>query len=84
MSVFSYFHSDLLFVCGPTLSFSAGNRGGWGKRLRYLELGVVLSLLIWSFEFEFPENLVSCQTYDSLVTAPEQCLMHVKDISRGE
>ena len=65
---------------GPTLAFSAGNRGCFGKRLAYLELRVVLTLLIWSFEFELPPHLVSWKTYDSLVTAPEQCIMRVKDI----
>ena len=66
---------------GPTLAFSAGNRGCWGKRLGYLELKIVLSLLIWSFEFELPESLVSWETYDSLVTAPKQCLMRVTELS---
>ena len=64
---------------GPTLAFSAGNRGCWGKRLGYLELRMVLSLLIWSFEFDLPEEFVSWETYDSLVTAPKQCLIRVAE-----
>ena len=64
---------------GPTLAFSAGNRGCWGKRLGYLELRIVLSLLIWEFDFEVPKELVSWETYDSLVTAPKKCLMRVKE-----
>lgn len=65
---------------GPTLAFSAGNRGCWGKRLGYLELRIVLSLLIWSFEFELPKSLETWETYDSLVTAPKQCLMRVTEV----
>jgi cytochrome P450 len=64
---------------GPTLAFSAGNRGCWGKRLGYLELRMILSLLIWSFEFDLPEEFVSWDTYDSLVTAPKQCLVRVTE-----
>lgn len=65
---------------GPTLAFSAGNRGCWGKRLGYLELRIVLSLLIWSFEFDLPEKLVSWEMYDSLVTAPKECLIRIKEL----
>lgn len=65
---------------GPTLAFSAGNRGCWGKRLGYLELRIVLSLLIWSFEFDLPEELVSWDMYDSLVTAPKHCLICVTEV----
>ncbi|KAH6701364.1 cytochrome P450 [Leptodontidium sp. MPI-SDFR-AT-0119] len=65
---------------GPTLAFSAGNRGCWGKRLGYLELRIVLSLLIWSFDFHLPEKLVSWEMYDSLVTAPKQCLICVTEV----
>ncbi|CDM29513.1 hypothetical protein DTO013E5_5157 [Penicillium roqueforti] len=65
---------------GPTLAFSAGNRGCWGKRLGQLELRVVLTILIWSAKFDVPEKLVSWETYDSLVTAPKQCLMSMTEI----
>ncbi|KAM3515970.1 hypothetical protein MY11210_000510 [Beauveria gryllotalpidicola] len=65
---------------GPTLSFSAGNRGCWGKRLGYLELRVVLSVLVWSFHFEHvPEKIVNWDTYDSLVTAPKECYLRLTD-----
>jgi cytochrome P450 len=67
---------------GPTLAFSAGNRGCWGKRLGYLELRIVLSLLIWSFEFDLPEEFVSWDMYDSLVTAPKQCLIRVTEVDQ--
>ncbi|EUC42420.1 hypothetical protein COCMIDRAFT_8007 [Bipolaris oryzae ATCC 44560] len=65
---------------GPNLAFSAGNRGCWGKRLGYLELRIILSLLIWSFDFDLPEELVSWDMYDSLVTAPKQCLISVTEV----
>ncbi|KAJ5041963.1 cytochrome P450 [Bipolaris maydis] len=65
---------------GPSLAFSAGNRGCWGKRLGYLELRIILSLLVWSFDFDLPEELVSWDMYDSLVTAPKHCLVRVTEV----
>lgn len=68
-------------AAGPALAFSAGNRGCWGKRLGYLELRIVAALLVWSFEFEeVPEELVSWETYDSLVTAPKECIVRLREI----
>lgn len=67
-------------LAGPTLSFSAGNRGCWGKRLGYLEMRIVLSVLVWSFVFEeVPGTVGSCDTYDSLVTAPRECYIKLAD-----
>ncbi|KAI1328422.1 cytochrome P450 [Xylariaceae sp. FL0255] len=67
---------------GPTLSFSAGNRGCWGKRLGYLELRIALALMVWSFEFvEFAKLANWTDTIDSLVTAPRRCIVRVKGVS---
>ncbi|KAK4185132.1 cytochrome P450 [Podospora australis] len=67
---------------GPALAFSAGNRGCWGKRLGYLELRIVASLLVWEFEFQgVPAELVSWETYDSLVTAPKECYVRLAEAS---
>ncbi|KAG5940131.1 hypothetical protein E4U60_000602 [Claviceps pazoutovae] len=37
---------------GPMLSFGAGSRGCFGKRLAYLEKRIMISLLVWNFTFE--------------------------------
>ncbi|KAI8622921.1 cytochrome P450 [Xylariaceae sp. FL1651] len=67
---------------GPTLSFSTGERGCWGKSLGYLELRVMLTLLLWTFELrEIPENLRSVETYDSLVTAPRRCFVRLFELA---
>jgi cytochrome P450 len=66
---------------GPTLSFSAGERGCWGKRLGYLELKVLLSLLVWAFSFgTVPEELGSWETCDSLVTGPKHCFVQLSQL----
>ncbi|KAI1145866.1 cytochrome P450 [Nemania diffusa] len=68
-------------LSGPCLSFSAGYRGCWGKRLGYLELRIALTLLVWTFQFErIPEELENWDTYDSLVTAPKQCFVQLSPI----
>jgi len=65
---------------GPTLAFSAGNRGCWGKRLGQLELRIVFTILIWSAKLDVPKKHVSWETYDSLVTAPKKCLMSLTEL----
>jgi cytochrome P450 len=63
---------------GPSLSFSAGDRGCWGKRLGYLQLKIVVALLVWSFDFvEIPEKLALLEIHDSLVTAPKHCFLRL-------
>ncbi|KAI0393085.1 cytochrome P450 [Xylariaceae sp. FL0594] len=67
-------------AAGPTLAFSAGIRGCWGKRLAYLELRIVLSLLIWSFEFGISEEHSSWETVDSLVCGLKTCIIKIKEV----
>ncbi|KAI0468859.1 cytochrome P450 [Xylaria cf. heliscus] len=67
-------------AAGPTLAFSAGNRGCWGKRLGYLELRIVLALLIWSFDFSISEKYSNWETVDSLVSAPKTCIVRIREI----
>ncbi|KAI0508722.1 cytochrome P450 [Xylaria bambusicola] len=70
---------------GPTLSFSSGERGCWGRSLGYLELRIMLTLLLWTFELrEIPECLRSVETYDSLVTAPKHCFIRLSEIVPGK
>lgn len=37
-------------TAGPQLAFGLGTRGCYGKRLVYLEMRIVLTLVIWNFE----------------------------------
>ncbi|KAK0641830.1 cytochrome P450 [Cercophora newfieldiana] len=67
-------------AAGPMLGFSAGNRGCWGKRLAYLEMRMFLSIVIWELELEEVEEFKGrWETYESLVTAPRECVVRVKD-----
>ncbi|KAK7432279.1 hypothetical protein QQZ08_001224 [Neonectria magnoliae] len=59
---------------GPNLAFSTGPRQCFGKRLAYLELRVLMTLLVWNFEFgQLDEKLNSDEIVEKLVNLPEDC-----------
>ncbi|KAK1997131.1 hypothetical protein LX36DRAFT_721612 [Colletotrichum falcatum] len=59
---------------GPFLSFSAGPRGCWGKRLAYLELKLIVALLVWDLEFmELYPQLEDHGLVEGLFTKPKPC-----------
>ncbi|GKT64942.1 cytochrome P450 [Colletotrichum tofieldiae] len=64
---------------GPFMSFSNGPRGCWGKRLAYLELKLIITLLVWNLEFIRPptekdENVL----IEGLFTKPKSCLVKLE------
>ncbi|KAK1706704.1 cytochrome P450, partial [Colletotrichum lupini] len=64
---------------GPTLPFGLGLRGCFGRKLAYMEMKLLITLLIWSFEFqECPENLSSYESITSLTRKPVQCYVRLK------
>lgn len=59
---------------GPNLAFSAGLRQCFGKKLAYMKLRVVMTLLIWSFEFqELDQSLNGPDIIEKLVNLPKDC-----------
>ncbi|KAM0460834.1 hypothetical protein ACHAO4_001629 [Trichoderma viride] len=59
---------------GPNLAFSAGPRQCFGKKLAYMKLRVVMTLLIWSFEFqELDQSLNGPDIVEKLVNLPKDC-----------
>jgi len=66
---------------GPMLTFGAGPRGCFGRRLAYLEIRIVTALLAWNFEFEkCPEALSSYSAKDILTTMPKKCFVKLRKI----
>ncbi|RYP66003.1 hypothetical protein DL769_006160 [Monosporascus sp. CRB-8-3] len=64
---------------GPFMTFSLGPRMCWGRRLAYLELRIVVTLLVWNFEFlPIPAELDSWDTYDLLIHKPRSCLVRLR------
>jgi cytochrome P450 len=66
---------------GPFLSFSAGVRGCFGKRLAYLQLRILVTLLIWNFELcELPEALNTWDVVETLTAKPKTCYVRLAEI----
>jgi cytochrome P450 len=63
---------------GPNLAFSTGPRQCFGKRLALLEMRVLMTLLIWNFEFEELEDLNSDDIVEKLVNLPRHCYVKLK------
>jgi len=66
-------------TAGPQLAFGLGTRGCYGKRLVYMEMRILLTLIVWNFE------LLACSTalssYKSvLITTnePRQCYVRLR------
>lgn len=66
---------------GPTLPFGLGLRGCFGRRLAYMELKLLVTLLVWTFEFlPCPNELSSYEDIEGLTRKPKQCFVSLKVI----
>lgn len=65
---------------GPLLSFGLGPRQCFGKRLGYLQLRILITLMVWNFEFESLEApLCSFESIELNVRQPRYCFVKLKD-----
>ncbi|CAI7649251.1 unnamed protein product [Penicillium glandicola] len=69
-------------TAGPQLAFGLGTRGCYGKRLVYLEMRILLTLVVWNFE------LLACPVelsgyHASLITTnePQQCYVRLREVA---
>jgi cytochrome P450 len=66
---------------GPINSFGLGLRGCYGRRLAYLELRLLLTVLLWKFEFQScPESLSSYDAVDGVVHGPKKCYVRLSKV----
>ncbi|KAI6779695.1 uncharacterized protein J7T54_005725 [Emericellopsis cladophorae] len=64
---------------GPMLSFGAGLRGCFGRRLAYVQLKLLVTMLVWHFEFlACPEALSSYARVEGLTQKPEYCYVRLQ------
>lgn len=57
---------------GPILTFSAGPRMCWGRRLAYMELKLIVTLFVWNFTFaELPAGLHDWDVVDNMFIRPK-------------
>lgn len=64
---------------GPMLAFSLGLRGCFGRRLAYLTMRIMFTMLIWHFELEaVPSELDSWRAKQVLTRKPTQCYVKLR------
>ncbi|KAL3423480.1 cytochrome P450 [Phlyctema vagabunda] len=72
-------------TAGPFLAFSAGPRGCWGKRLAYLELRLMVTLLVWELDFgQLPPELENWEEEEGLFSKPKSCLVRIKSTAAAK
>ena len=66
---------------GPQLAFGAGPRACFGQKLSYMEMRIVVTMLIWSFEFmSLGENLNNLKAVDVFMLRPKACYVKLKQL----
>ncbi|GKT41028.1 cytochrome P450 monooxygenase TRI13 [Colletotrichum spaethianum] len=63
---------------GPQLAFGLGTRGCFGRRLAYLELRIILTLIVWNFELlPCPKALSGYGAREGLTYKPKDCYVRL-------
>ncbi|KAK7699122.1 hypothetical protein SLS64_011899 [Diaporthe eres] len=66
---------------GPQLAFSLGTRSCFGKRLAYLQLRMLVTLIVWNFELSrCPDELSSYGHKTILTTEPTQSFVRLSKV----
>lgn len=66
---------------GPQLAFSLGTRSCFGKRLAYLQLRILVTLIVWNFELSrCPDELSGYGHKTMLTTEPTQCFVRLSKV----
>ena len=67
---------------GPNLPFGLGLRGCFGRKLAYLELKLLMTLLVWTFDFLCcPEEFSGYDEIESLTRKPAHCYVRLERTS---
>ncbi|KAG6354378.1 hypothetical protein INS49_004395 [Diaporthe citri] len=68
-------------AAGPQLTFSLGTRSCFGKRLAYLQLRILVTLVVWNFELSrCPDELSGYGHKSTLTTEPTQCFVRLSKV----
>ncbi|KAF6834272.1 cytochrome p450 [Colletotrichum plurivorum] len=66
-------------AAGPTSPFGLGLRGCFGRKLAYMELRLLTTLLLWNYELQqCPASLSSYESVEALTRKPVQCYLKLK------
>ncbi|TGO19738.1 hypothetical protein BPAE_0334g00050 [Botrytis paeoniae] len=75
---------DFEATAGPQLAFGLGTRGCYGKRLVYLEMKILLTLIVWNFELDTcPAAFSGYKSVLITTNEPRQCYVKLKRIDRS-
>ncbi|KAI0835643.1 cytochrome P450 [Hypoxylon sp. FL0890] len=73
--------SEFDAMAGPQLAFGLGSRGCFGKRLAYIELRILLSLIVWNFHLiRCPDELSSYAQKAGITHKPYQCYVRLQPV----
>ncbi|KAF2168160.1 hypothetical protein M409DRAFT_21605 [Zasmidium cellare ATCC 36951] len=65
----------------PMRIFGAGVRGCYGKKLAYLEMRVIYTLLVWNFHFDkIPDTLLDWKAQDIITHAPQNVRVKLREL----
>ncbi|EXA30362.1 hypothetical protein FOVG_18234 [Fusarium oxysporum f. sp. pisi HDV247] len=66
---------------GPQLAFGLGVRACYGRRLAYLELRIMLTLIVWNFELlPCPGRLSKYSARIGVTTKPKSCYVRLRKV----
>ena len=65
-------------AAGPQLVFGSGPRTCWGRRLAYMEMRIVISMLVWEFRLEkTPPTMAGYAGLEGIARVPQQCFVRL-------
>ncbi|KAK9425302.1 putative Cytochrome P450 [Seiridium unicorne] len=68
-------------AAGPQLAFGLGTRGCYGKRLAYLELRILITMILWNFELlRTPEKLSGYDAIAGVTYKPQHCYVRLRKV----
>lgn len=71
-------------LAGPQLAFGLGTRQCYGKRLAYLEMRILVTLVVWNFELlPCPPALSGSKPILIMTNRPKDCYVRLREVKRG-
>ncbi|KAI5918404.1 cytochrome P450 [Camillea tinctor] len=72
-------------TAGPQLSFGLGGRSCFGKKMAYLELRIILTLIVWNFELlPCPAELSGYESIIGITNKPLKSYVRLREVKLGE
>lgn len=72
---------------GPNISFGGGARGCWGRKIAYIQMRTMTTLMVWNFNLlQVPEVLRTRNAVDTILHEATDCFMRLEkrdEVARG-